>query len=166
MKSHLKLLALKYLSEEELSGTQITKKINSSTGWKPSPGTLYPAMEKLEEKGYVSTRKEGRKKIYSITSKGTEELESFRQEQEKHWGQVIQSLKNYSEMFDEEELEDLINHLEKVKDFDFSFPYPIIVSYRVMDLLANYNGLDQEEKQQLNKIMDKTHEKVEDVVKA
>lgn len=167
MQGNLKILALKYLknNEEQLSGTEIQEKIEEGTGWTPSPGTLYPALEKLEEEQLVESQKQGRKRTYQITKEGTKRLEDFQEEQEKYWGQVIQSLKNYSEMFDQEELQDMIQVLEKAREGEYERPYPEMAAYRIIDLLANYENLNKEKQKQINEEMDQTLEKIQKIIK-
>jgi len=166
VKGNLKLLALKYLEqEEELSGKQITTRIENGTGWTPSPGTFYPLLDRLEEEGFLESWKEGRERKFRITDEGCKKFREFQEEQEKYWGQIIQSLKNYKEMFDQEELDDFIRQLEKARDSDYTFSYPVMVSHRITDLLSLYNDLDKKEKDEINQIMDETHEKIREIVK-
>jgi len=51
---------------------EIKKRMNGF--WKPSPGSLYPALNQLSEKGCVSAKTLGGKKEYKITAKGREIL--------------------------------------------------------------------------------------------
>lgn len=68
---HLQLLVLKALSKQNLSGYALIKQIEQQTGfWKPSPGSIFPLLQKLEHEGHISTAKEKRKNTYSITPKG------------------------------------------------------------------------------------------------
>ncbi len=53
-------------------GQELADELAKRRGTKPNPGTLYPALADLEKSGNVETRKEGRKKIYSLTSQGKE----------------------------------------------------------------------------------------------
>lgn len=163
MKGNLKILALKYLKEnQQLSGSEIQDKIEEGTNWKPSPGTLYPSLEKLEEDGLAKSQKEGRKRVYQITDKGENRLEEFQSEQEEYWGQIIQSLRNYSEMFNEEELEDMIKVLEQAKKGQYEKSYPEMAAYRIIDLLANYEELEKEKQEKINQEMKQTLETIEE----
>lgn len=66
----LNLIVIKVLSSGELSGYELMKRIPAETGyWKPSPGTMYPLLEKLEKRGLVVSRAEGKRKIYRLTAK-------------------------------------------------------------------------------------------------
>jgi DNA-binding PadR family transcriptional regulator len=53
-----------------MSGYALVKTIEERTGWKPSYGSMYPALETLHQKGEVHISEEGRSKIYSLTKKG------------------------------------------------------------------------------------------------
>lgn len=70
MQIPLEMLVIKALSEGEMSGYDLIKKITAETGyWKPSPGTIYPLLERLEKKGFITMRIDGKRKIYQVTKK-------------------------------------------------------------------------------------------------
>jgi len=71
MKGFLSYLILWILSKKNMNGAQITKELESRRGTKPSPGTIYPALKELKEKGLIAADKS---KTYSLTKKGEEEL--------------------------------------------------------------------------------------------
>jgi DNA-binding PadR family transcriptional regulator len=71
MKGFLSLLILWMLNKHSLTGAEIAMQIAHRRGSKPSPGTIYPALKDLKEKGLISANK---KKEYSLTKKGREEL--------------------------------------------------------------------------------------------
>lgn len=78
-KGFLRFYVLKLLSEKPMSGSEIMQEIESvSQGyWKPSPGSVYPLMAWLQDKGYVTeapAREKGIKR-YCLTDKGSEFLE-------------------------------------------------------------------------------------------
>jgi len=68
----LKLALLAMLSKGPTHGYALMKDIESITeeGWKPSPGSIYPALRELEKEGLISPRNEGRRKTYKITPAG------------------------------------------------------------------------------------------------
>ena len=60
-------------SKGPMTGADIMREIEKVTQgfWKPSPGAIYPALEKLESEGYIKISKvEGAKNYYEITEKG------------------------------------------------------------------------------------------------
>lgn len=73
MKGFLSFLILWILSKESMNGVDIAKELEKRRSTKPSPGTLYPALKELKEKGLISADKT---KKYSLTKKGEKELKS------------------------------------------------------------------------------------------
>ena len=77
---HLKLkglLAFKLLHElnkKRLCGDELAKAIGEKFGAKLTPGTIYPALKFLRKMKLVSYKKFGRKKTYSLTEEGKDEL--------------------------------------------------------------------------------------------
>ncbi len=64
------ILAL--LAEEPMHGYQIIQELESRSGglWRPSPGSVYPTLQLLEDEGLV-VREEGEgKRVYSLTEEG------------------------------------------------------------------------------------------------
>ncbi|PIU09502.1 PadR family transcriptional regulator [Candidatus Micrarchaeota archaeon CG08_land_8_20_14_0_20_49_17] len=71
MKGFLSYLILWNLSKKSMSGSEIACDLERRRGNKPSPGTIYPALKELKEKGLVTADKD---KVYSLTKKGEREL--------------------------------------------------------------------------------------------
>ncbi len=64
------ILAL--LAEEPMHGYQVIQELESRSGgrWSPSPGSVYPTLQLLEDEGLV-VREEGEgKRVYSLTDEG------------------------------------------------------------------------------------------------
>ena len=81
--SGLDILVLSIIRNKEgISGYDIGQVINRQFRgmWKASPGTIYPLLSRLAEKGYVTikeiTENNRLKKLYSITPTGREKLKS------------------------------------------------------------------------------------------
>lgn len=74
-KGLLTFLILHELSLKELAGEDLAKKIGRRKDSTLTPGTIYPALKKLKAKKLVVFEKQGRRKVYSLTKKGREELE-------------------------------------------------------------------------------------------
>jgi DNA-binding PadR family transcriptional regulator len=71
MKGFLSYLILWMLSKESMNGAGMAKELKKRKGSKPSPGTIYPVLKELKEKGLINADK---KKFYSLTKKGKKEL--------------------------------------------------------------------------------------------
>ncbi len=72
MRGLLSFSILWLLTKRDMYGQEIAEELAQRRGTKPNPGTLYPALAELEKRGHVETRKEGRKKTYTLTEQGTE----------------------------------------------------------------------------------------------
>lgn len=68
----LKLSILKIVSLGPTHGYALMKEIERLTeeDWRPSPGSIYPALQDLMRDELITSRKEGRRKVYEITPKG------------------------------------------------------------------------------------------------
>jgi len=61
---------LKIISEGEVSGYQIIKKVNELTGKKPSTGSVYPLLKSMQNKGWIIGKKVNGKTLYEISDSG------------------------------------------------------------------------------------------------
>jgi DNA-binding PadR family transcriptional regulator len=73
-KGFLRYYVLKLLNEKPMSGSEIMSEIDRRTGghWRPSPGSIYPLLAWLQEKGYsveVPNQEPGVKR-YTLTEQG------------------------------------------------------------------------------------------------
>ena len=66
----LKMWMLKVISEREVSGYQIIKKVKELTGKKPSTGSVYPLLKSMQSKGWIIGRKVDGKTLYKISDSG------------------------------------------------------------------------------------------------
>ncbi|MDD1748071.1 MAG: PadR family transcriptional regulator [Methanomassiliicoccales archaeon] len=73
----LKLTLLKLVSKSPVHGYALMKEIERITNeeWKPSPGSIYPALQELVEDGLITCALQGRRKVYEITPQGSDALE-------------------------------------------------------------------------------------------
>lgn len=70
------ILAL--LAESPMHGYQIISELDQRTGgvWKPSPGSVYPTLQMLEDEGLVRPEAEGGKNVFHLTDAGGEAAEA------------------------------------------------------------------------------------------
>ncbi|NUW36129.1 PadR family transcriptional regulator [Nonomuraea sp. SMC257] len=68
---------LSLLAEEPKNGYQMIQDIESrSRGiWRPSPGSVYPALQQLEDEGLVVGEEGGGSRAYRLTERGREQAE-------------------------------------------------------------------------------------------
>ncbi|MEU5900697.1 MULTISPECIES: PadR family transcriptional regulator [Streptomyces] len=64
------ILAL--LKDRPMHGYEMIQEIAERSGgaWKPSPGSVYPTLQLLEDEGLISSASEGGKKLFSLTDAG------------------------------------------------------------------------------------------------
>jgi len=91
----LELLVLRLLRSGQLNGWDIMQRIQLITGevLSVTPGALYPALHRLEERGQISSmwglsENNRRAKFYSLTPAGRKQLEAEREEWKRFSGAV------------------------------------------------------------------------------
>ncbi|MFF9209722.1 MULTISPECIES: PadR family transcriptional regulator [unclassified Streptomyces] len=64
------ILAL--LKDRPMHGYEMIQEIAERSGgaWKPSPGSVYPTLQLLEDEGLISSESEGGKRLFSLTEEG------------------------------------------------------------------------------------------------
>ncbi len=90
------LFILFILHEKPMHGYDLMKELEKRLGRKPSPGTLYPLLNELLEKGYLKVDGLGSrgKKIYGLTEKGERLLDHLIQRLESIIGIALQNKLN------------------------------------------------------------------------
>jgi len=68
------------LSEGPMHGYQIMQRVEELSGgmWRPSPGSVYPTLQELEDRGLVKSEEVEGKRVYSLTDEGTAEADKLR----------------------------------------------------------------------------------------
>ncbi|MEW1901156.1 MULTISPECIES: PadR family transcriptional regulator [unclassified Streptomyces] len=70
------ILAL--LKDRPMHGYEMIREIGerSDGAWKPSPGSVYPTLQLLEDEGLITSASEGGKKLFTLTDSGRAEAEN------------------------------------------------------------------------------------------
>src|SRR5690349_24054478 len=70
----IRTAALLLLAEEPRNGYQIMQEVEERSGgvWRPSPGSVYPALSQLEDEGLIHTQDEDGRRVFAITDAGRE----------------------------------------------------------------------------------------------
>src|SRR6478735_7939287 len=60
------------LAEQPMHGYQIIQEISQRSGgaWKPSPGSVYPTLQQLEDEGLVRAQEQDGRRVYRLTDEG------------------------------------------------------------------------------------------------
>jgi DNA-binding PadR family transcriptional regulator len=85
----LENIILKSLKVGSNSGYGLMKEMKERTGWKPSAGSMYPALKKLMIRRLISVKPVGRGKMYSLTALGKREISKI----EKQGSEVLDRMK-------------------------------------------------------------------------
>ncbi len=80
----MKFALLELLRERPMYGYEMIKALEERSGgfYTPSPGSIYPTLQMLEERGFVSSQETEGKKVYSITDSGRTMLTEHQQQEQ------------------------------------------------------------------------------------
>jgi DNA-binding PadR family transcriptional regulator len=69
---------LTLLKDRPMHGYEMIQEIAQRSGgaWKPSPGSVYPTLQMLEDEGMISSVSEGGKKLFELTGPGRAEADA------------------------------------------------------------------------------------------
>ncbi|HEY5050202.1 MAG TPA: PadR family transcriptional regulator, partial [Acidothermaceae bacterium] len=73
----VRLAVLTLLAEQPMHGYQIITELGSRSGgvWRPSPGSVYPTLQQLQDEGLVTVSEEDGRRTFSLTDAGRAEVE-------------------------------------------------------------------------------------------
>jgi DNA-binding PadR family transcriptional regulator len=86
----IRTAALLLLAEEPRNGYQIMQEVQERSGgiWSPSPGSVYPALQQLEDEGLIRTQEDDGRKLFAIADAGRALLEERGAERPAPWEQT------------------------------------------------------------------------------
>jgi DNA-binding PadR family transcriptional regulator len=89
-KGDLKYVILDLLEDRPAHGYELIRALEERFRgfYSPSPGSVYPTLQLLEDLGYVRSARQDGKKVYSITDEGRKFLEENKQSVEDIWGRA------------------------------------------------------------------------------
>ena len=89
-KGDLKYVILDLLAEKPSHGYEVIQTLEEKFRglYSPSPGSVYPTLQLLEDLGYVSVEERDGKKVYSVTDEGRKFLGENRKSVDDIWGRV------------------------------------------------------------------------------
>lgn len=123
IKGYLKLIVLKELMQDSLTGYEIMQKLEAIMGKKPSSGTMYPLLKELHEKKFISQKDDDNKKFYKITVKGKRLVERLISEREEMMVRRAAFLDSARGVLSEKEHKELVNaekrHKSKSQRMEF-----------------------------------------------
>src|SRR6266567_4002315 len=81
------------LAEQPSHGYQIIQQVSERSGgiWQPSPGSVYPALQLLEDEGLVGAEQNEGRRVFHLTDAGRTYVEEHRSELTEAWKSVVES---------------------------------------------------------------------------
>jgi DNA-binding PadR family transcriptional regulator len=69
---------LTLLKDRPMHGYEMIREIAERSGgsWRPSPGSVYPTLQLMEEEGLISSEETGGKRLFQLTESGRTEAEA------------------------------------------------------------------------------------------
>ncbi|NPV63486.1 MAG: PadR family transcriptional regulator [Methanotrichaceae archaeon] len=110
----LKMIMLHIMKDGEASGYDIIKKVEAITGKKPSTGSIYPLLKKMEREGWISGRMEDGKTYYSLTDTGREHVAQINDAKHEFINKLHRSIALASETFEEGDVQDLMKDMHNL----------------------------------------------------
>jgi DNA-binding PadR family transcriptional regulator len=74
----IRTAALLLLAEEPRNGYQIMQEVEQRSDgvWRPSPGSVYPALQQLEDEGLIRSQETDGRKLFALTDEGRAHVEA------------------------------------------------------------------------------------------
>ncbi len=93
-KGDVRAAALALLAEGPRNGYQIIQEIieRSHGIWRPSSGSVYPALQQLEDEGLVRAEEQGGRRTYHLTDEGRAYVADHQDELTEPWAAVAESV--------------------------------------------------------------------------
>jgi DNA-binding PadR family transcriptional regulator len=90
----VRLAALLLLAEEPRNGYAIMQELEQRSGglWRPSPGSVYPALSQLEDEGLIRSREDDGGKVFELTETGQAQVAERPQDAPAPWDTVGQGV--------------------------------------------------------------------------
>jgi len=141
----MKYVILKLLAERSMHGYEVMKALEEQTRgcYKPSPGTVYPTLQWLEDEGLVKAETVDGKKVYAITDAGRAFLETHKSTVEDIFDRVTSTI------------EQLVS--EPMPEVNRAIGKLVGQVYRTIWRL----GKDDEKKRRIAEILDRTMKEIE-----
>jgi DNA-binding PadR family transcriptional regulator len=94
-RGNVRAAAIALLAEEPMNGYQIIQEIGERSGgvWRPSPGSIYPALQQMEDEGLIRAETgEGGRRAYLLTEEGRSYAAAHQEELRAPWNVLAGSV--------------------------------------------------------------------------
>ena len=92
----IRTAALLLLAEEPRNGYQIMQEVQERSGdvWRPSPGSVYPALQQLEDEGLIRSTEQDGRKLFALTDAGREAVDAREKDRSAPWEEMGEEYSN------------------------------------------------------------------------
>ena len=113
----LKFVILRLISKQPMHGYEVMKALEEESKgyYRPSPGSVYPTLQMLDDEGYLTVEEQGGKKIYTITDEGLEYLS----DNEDVVDDVFERVENFTDRFFGGDMRALSRSISKLAQLTF-----------------------------------------------
>ncbi|HEY1687492.1 MAG TPA: PadR family transcriptional regulator [Solirubrobacteraceae bacterium] len=86
----IRTAALLLLAEEQRNGYQIMQEVEQRSGgvWRPSPGSVYPALQQLEDEGLIRSEETDGRKLFQLTDAGRDYVNERGKDRPAPWDEM------------------------------------------------------------------------------
>jgi DNA-binding PadR family transcriptional regulator len=86
----IRTAALLLLAEEPRNGYQIMQEVQERSDgvWRPSPGSVYPALAQLEDEGLIRSQEADGRRLFALTDAGREHVQQRGEDKPAPWEQM------------------------------------------------------------------------------
>jgi len=89
MRGMLSFMILWMLSNRSMCGQDLASELGKRRGDRPNPGTIYPALKELVNRGLIESHAEGRTLVYELTPSGKSTLSRSLEYFERVFGDIL-----------------------------------------------------------------------------
>jgi len=150
-------MVLRQLSKDKMSGYDLMKSCGDYCK-KPSPGYIYPLLNDLQNNGFISVKKEGRRKIYSLTEKGIKLLDNLKTKREETIYSFAKILEPITQKSD---LQKFIKSKSSTGKNDLSLQDQFLLKDLNTIILSFYQKRNDEDCEKMKKILLETIKKLD-----
>ncbi|MHA1691089.1 MAG: PadR family transcriptional regulator [Candidatus Heimdallarchaeaceae archaeon] len=156
----LRINILKVLETGPKHGYEIMKLVEEISDWKPSPGSVYPSLNKLNDLGFIEKQKIKKRRIYyKITKDGKEFLNDFNEKKKDIKEKSKEQAKSIAKILDIKTKE--LDFILKTIDSE-STPFPREIKTQLHKLFLSIleKPEDTETRKEIIKILKETRRKI------
>ncbi len=134
-KGELKYILLELLADEPMHGYELIRRLEEESNgmYSPSPGSIYPTLQMLEDQGYVLSEQLDGKRVYSITDAGRE----FRKEHTARTDDIFSRFVNLGERFTGSEMREVTKSFIRLAQLSFDRAVAVNGDPQAMERLKN-----------------------------